>query len=130
MKPIMLLIGLGCALALLGQTKPRVFVTDSDSWQTTAAVGRHWGAASGGARPQTAEVYKTFGESCPAVTMTNVRERADFIVMLDHEGGKGLLRRDNKVAVFSKDGDMVFSHSTRSLGNSVKDACQAIAGRK
>jgi hypothetical protein len=58
------------------------------------------------------------------------RSRADFIVRLDHEGGKGLLRRDDKVAMFTKDGDMVFSHSTRSLGNSVKDACQAIAGRK
>jgi hypothetical protein len=62
--------------------------------------------------------------------MTNLRERADYIVTLDHEGGKGLLRRDNKVAVFTRDGDMVFSHSTRSLGNSVKDACQAITKRK
>jgi len=31
------------------------------------------------------------------------------------------------VAVFNGDGDAIVSHSTRSLGNSVKDACEAIA---
>ena len=30
------------------------------------------------------------------------------------------------MAVFNKDGDSIVSHSTRSLGNSVKDACDAI----
>jgi hypothetical protein len=58
--------------------------------------------------------------------MTNNRDRADYVVTLDHEGGKGYLLKDNKVAVFTKDGDMVFSNSTRSLGSSVKDACRAI----
>ena len=33
----------------------------------------------------------------------------------------------NKVVVFNKDGDTILSHSTRTLGNSVKDACEAIA---
>ena len=98
--------------------KPRVFITDSTSWQMN---GRN-----GGARPQTAEILKTFGESCRAVTVTNNRERADFVVTLDHEGGKGYLLRDNKVAVFNRDGDMIHSGSTRSLGNSVRDACRAI----
>lgn len=45
---------------------------------------------------------------------------------LDHEGGKGLIRHRNKIAVFNKDGDAIFSDSTRELGNSVKDACAAI----
>jgi hypothetical protein len=49
------------------------------------------------------------------------------VVLLDHEGGKGITHRDNKVAVFNKDGDSILSHSTRSLGNAVKDACEAIA---
>jgi PEGA domain len=47
-------------------------------------------------------------------------------VVLDHEGGKGLILHDNKVAVFKRSGDAIFSHSTRSLGNSVKDSCDAI----
>jgi hypothetical protein len=95
--------------------KPRVFITDSSSWQ--------WG---NGARPQTAEIYKTFGHECPDVLITNKDERADYVVRLDHEGGKGWIRKDNKVAVFNRDGDMIFSRSTRSLGASVKSACRAI----
>ena len=58
----------------------------------------------------------------------NKQERADYVVLLDHEGGKEIFLRDNKVVVFNKDGDTILSHSTRTLGNSVKDACEAIAG--
>jgi hypothetical protein len=50
------------------------------------------------------DVIKTFRESCP-LTVTANCDNADFIVLLDHEGGKGLARKDNKVAVFKKDGD-------------------------
>jgi hypothetical protein len=47
-------------------------------------------------------------------------------VTLDHEGGKGLLAHRNKIAVFNRNGDDIFSNSTRELGNAVKDACQAM----
>jgi len=82
--------------------------------------------SAGGARPQTAEIVKTFGERCPDVIVNNKPDKADYVVLLDHEGGKGLAKRDNKMAVFNKDGDSIVSHSTRSLGNAVKDACDAI----
>jgi hypothetical protein len=111
-------------------SKMRVFITDSKSWEISGGFAGSengfGGGSRGGARPQTVEIMKTFQERCPAVTITIKQERADFVVLLDHEGGKGSLRRDNKVAVFNKAGDMIFSKSTRSLGNSVKDACQAI----
>jgi hypothetical protein len=107
------------AIAAGQDGKRRVFVTQSDSWEMK---GR-----SGGAAPQTAEIIKTFAASCPAVVVTNNRDKADYIVELDHEGGKGWARRDNKVAVFSKEGDLVYSGSTRTLGAGVKDACAAIA---
>jgi hypothetical protein len=55
---------------------------------------------------------KRFGPSCPYVTVTNVRERADSVVTLDHQG---CARKDNKVAVSNKEGDMIYSDSTRSL---------------
>jgi hypothetical protein len=116
-----LTLALIAVAGLSAQDKPRVFITDSTSWQM---VGR-----AGGARPQTAEIYKTFGASCPAVTVTNNRDRADYVVTLDHEGGKGYLRRDNKMAVFNKEGDMITSSSTRALGSAVKDACAAITGK-
>ncbi len=110
--------------------KPRVFISDSQSWQISGSSGGSssgfGGHTSGGARPQTAEIIKTFGERCPQVTINNKQDKADYIVLLDHEGGKGLALKDNKVAVFNGDGDSIVSHSTRSLGNAVKDACEAI----
>ena len=118
--------------------KTRVLVTDSQSWETrggSSAGGDKsgWGASSwisGGARPQTAEIIKTLNERCPEITVTNNLQKADFVLTLDHEGGKSLLAHRNKVAVFNRDGDDIFSVSTRELGNAVKDACQAMLSAK
>lgn len=111
--------------------KARVFITDSQSWSIAGAGGGANGAygesMAGGARPQTAEMVKTFGERCPQVVTNNKQDRADYIVVLDHEGGKGVLRHKNKVAVFNRiTGDSIVSKSTLSLGGSVEDACNAI----
>src|SRR6185312_2088731 len=111
--------------------KPRVFITDSQSWEMEAAAGgsagSFGGASRGGARSQTAEIIKTFGEKCPSVTVNNMREKAAYIVVLDHEGGKGALRHKNKVAVFdAQSGDSIVSKSTLSLGGSVEEACRGI----
>jgi hypothetical protein len=111
--------------------KARVFITDSQSWQMSGSSGGSSegfaGHSSGGARPQTAEIIKTFGERCPQVVVNNKQDKADYVVVLDHEGGKSILAKDNKVAVFNGDGDAIVSHSTRSVGTSVKDACEAIS---
>jgi hypothetical protein len=112
--------------------KARVFITDSESWESRGAAGGSHGSfaaqSSGGARPQTAEIIKTFGERCPDVIVNNKPDLADYIVVLDHEGGKGYLQHKNKVAVFDKiSGDLVISKSTLSLGGSVEDACKGIA---
>lgn len=110
--------------------KIRIYVADSQSWQMTggwgASNGSGGGHESGGARPQTAEIIKTFNQRCQEYTVTNNKDRANYAVILDHEGGKGLLAHRNKIAVFNRDGDVIFSDSTRELGNSVKDACGAI----
>jgi hypothetical protein len=110
--------------------KIRIYVTDSQSWEVTggwgASNGSGGGATAGGARPQTAEIIKTFNQRCPEYTVTNNKDRANYTVILDHEGGKGALRHRNKIAVFNRDGDAIFSDSTRELGNSVKDACAAV----
>ena len=73
-----------------------------------------------------AEIIKSFNERCRDCTVTMKQEKADYVVMLDHEGGKGLVRRDNKYAAFDKEGDAIKSGSTRSLGNSVKEVCTVI----
>jgi hypothetical protein len=109
----------------------RVFITDSQSWEMSGGGGGSssgfGGASHGGARPQTAEIIKTFGERCPDVVTNNIQARADYVVVLDHEGGKGLLRHRNKVAVFTRvTGDSIVSKSTMSLGGSVQEACEAV----
>jgi hypothetical protein len=125
--------------------KVRVYVTDSESWEVTGSSWYHsgWSAnqtsaggqanggsyTAGGARPQTVEIIKTVNERCPQLTVTNNLSRANFVLTLDHEGGKGYLHHRNKIAVFNHDGDVIFSQSTRELGNAVKDACTAISAK-
>ena len=69
--------------------KPRVFITDSNSWSTSGSAGGSNGSfaasSSGGARPQTAEVIKTFGQRCPQVLVNNRAEASNYVVELDHE---------------------------------------------
>ena len=111
--------------------RPRVFVTDSESWETSGSSGAgdilggiFVGRSSGGARPQTAEIVKTSGERCPDTVVTIREENADYIVILEHEGGKVPFQKDNKFVLANKDGEVISSGSTRTLGNAVKDACQ------
>ena len=108
----------------------RVYVTDSKSWEMKAGVGGtadgFGGAGGGGDRPQTAEIIKTFNERCSNVIINNNKDKADYIVLLDHEGGKDAISRDNKVVVFNREGDAIMSKSTRLLGNAVKEACAMI----
>jgi hypothetical protein len=118
--------------------KTRVLVTDSQSWETrgsSSAGGNRNGCGasssfSGGARPQTAEIIKTLNQRCPQITVTNRLDKADFVITLDHEGGKALLAHHNKIAVFNKDGDVIFSKSTISLGNSVKTLAKSCQKQK
>ena len=48
------------------------------------------------------------------------------LLVLEHEGGKIFVRKDNKFALYNADGDAIASGSTRSLGNAVKDACEIL----
>ena len=134
------LVFLSLATLMVGQDKPadgkaRVYVTDSESWQVSGGFGAHGdssgnfnagGHYSGGARPQTVEVIKTFTERCPGVVVTMDRAKADYVVLFDREGGKGYARKRDKIAVFKNNGDLVYSGSTRSLGNAVQDSCEAL----
>lgn len=127
----LLLVLTSCLGLASAQDKPRVFITDSNSWEMRSAAGGSSDAfaahSSGGARPQTAEIIKTFGQRCSEVIVNNRPNASDYVVELDHEGGKGLLQHRNKIAVFVRtSGDSIFSKSTLSLGGSVQDACEAI----
>jgi hypothetical protein len=130
MKSLLVLTASLVLVAVAAAENPRVYVEESQSWEVKGDVGgtdeAFGGTMSGGARPQTAEIIKTFSERCGNVVINNKKEKADYLVLLHHEGGKDLVRRDNKVVVFNRDGDAILSRSTRSLGNAVNDACGAI----
>lgn len=109
-------------------SRPRVFITESDSWSLGDELGLPdgYGDIQGGARPQTAEIVKTVHDRCPDVVVTRKEDRADYVLVLEHEGGKVFVRKDNKFALYNADGDAIASGSTRSLGNAIKDACEIL----
>lgn len=127
----------GQVLSAQTDTRPRVFIEESNSWEvegdpvvsTTDKKGRvliSGGGSSGGAKPRTAEMMKRFSEQCSACVVTINKEKADFIVLLEHEGGKDLFDKDNKLAVFNKDGDLVTAGSFSRPRKAVDVACKAI----
>ncbi len=117
--------------AAAADARARVFVAESDSWQVQGGgggLGGSFGASSaGGARPQTAEVIKTVGQRCPGVVVNNRLEASDYVLRVEHEGGKPMIAHKDKAAVFARaSGDSIFAGSTRSVGTAVQDACAAI----
>jgi hypothetical protein len=127
-------VALATPLGGAGADKPRVLITESRSLiMGDASIGDTKGSllVTGGTSPQNVEVMKIFTQRCPGVIVTANREKADYIVRLDHEETSPATPfvRGNKVAVFNKDQDLIYSNSTRFLGNAVKDACRAITGR-
>src|SRR5258708_26362164 len=85
-----LLVLLGAALAedsgkmvKVPAEKARVFVTDSQSWEGSSGGGGTSGGfgtpGGGGARPQTAEILKTFSDGRPDGTVNNMRQKHTHI---------------------------------------------------
>jgi len=111
--------------------KAMVFVTNSQSWSAVgvanAANGVGFGASVAGSSPQTVEVIHDFAKQCPDVTITNDREKATYIVLFDRDANAAIR---NKIAVFDKNGDLVFSGKTHTVANAVKDACAALTKLK
>jgi hypothetical protein len=88
------------------------------------------GVLAAGSSPQTVELIDDFAKHCPAVTVTSVKDNADYIVLFDRDAAgkaKTSLGRADKIAVFSKTGNLVFSGKTRRVANSVKNACVALS---
>jgi hypothetical protein len=72
---------------------------------------------------------KVFARYCPAVLITANRDKADYIVQLDHDpiNPTTPFVHGNKVAVFDKNEDLMYSNSTRILSSAVKDACAVMS---
>ena len=131
MTYLMIVILTAVACGFSQERQPfRVFVANS---QAEAFRIEGFGT-SGGTNDQTVEIQKNITErnECSGLRITNRVDRAHFVVTMDRsEGGFskrlwGAASRDNKIAVFDGWGDLLFTTSTRSLGNAVKDSCNAI----
>ncbi len=113
-------------------SKPHIFITETTAPQASGdtAVGDAKGslALTGGSSPQNIEVIRAFERYCPAVVVTANREKADYLVQFDHEAINPTtpFTHGNKVAVFEKKDDLIYSNSTRIMTSGVKDACRAI----
>jgi hypothetical protein len=120
------------AESLQAAEKPRIFLTESQALRVSgeAELGETKGALSltGGTSPQNIEVMKQFTRHCPDVVVTANRDKADYTVRFDHESASPitLFVRGNKVAIFGKNEELIFSTSTRLLANAVKESCAAI----
>jgi biopolymer transport protein ExbD len=105
------------------ENKPvRVYIEETESWEvesdpifsSTDKKGRitiNGGGTKGGAKPRTAETIKRFNQQCKGVIVTIHKDKADFIVLLEHEGGKDL---------FNKNDPILLSYSKSSLKTKIE----------
>jgi len=81
-------------------------------------------SAHNGKEPQVAKIYQELQhrKECQQFSENLDKNKADYFLLLQHGGGRG-----NRWAVSNKQGDVLASGESVVLGNSVKDACLAIA---
>jgi hypothetical protein len=117
-KNTLLWVGLVSATLLSAQGKPRVFVSTGEPQQITDSA-----KARGPRNYKTnvVEVQAVFMQWCPEVTVTTEKSKADFSVVIDAGSNQ-----PDRVSVFDKNGDLIFTGSTRMLRNAVKNACNVI----
>ncbi|MFH1407102.1 MAG: hypothetical protein ABIH01_03760 [Candidatus Omnitrophota bacterium] len=113
--------------------KVRIYIKASESWETKGSSygsskglfgsSKSFGSFSGGARPQQAELIKTFQEKGKGnIIITTKEDKADYVVIFDHEGGKGIIMKDNKIVLIDNEtGDVLLSKSTITLGGAVEE---------
>ena len=129
MKPSLWVLAILLAVPVPGftQEKPRIFITDSQSWSAvggfSATKGTGFGGLVAGSNSQTTKVINYFAKYCPTVAVTNDPEKADYVVRFDQDSSR--LSR-YYIAVFKKDRDLVFSGTTIRVPNAIKDACAAL----
>lgn len=110
----------------------RVFVEANESWESAGGILGNpdglGGGTRGGARPQRAEVMKAFRKlpECAAFGVTLVRDKANFTLLLDYDGGKLFFEKDSKVALFDPNGDLIHTESRTTVKAAVRGACLAI----
>jgi hypothetical protein len=119
-----------------GPHKPRVYVSDSQSWQEIGGFGNpsaDSGTLYAGYNPDMVDIYQDFTSDCTAVTVVQDKSKADYAILFDKgsakKGVKGLggLVKVNKVTVLARTGETLLSDESHSEDTAVRMACSAIA---
>ena len=78
----------------------------------------------------TADILKGLQKECPNVSITNDVTKSDYTLeaMKKTNFDKGTEYDRFDLTLFDRDGNAVYSTSTRRVGNAVKDVCHAIYG--
>jgi len=121
------------------RSKPRIYVSDSQSWMDTGGFGRPSSVADGnlygGYDPDLTDIFQDFTTDCPAVVVTQEKAKAGFAVLFDKGtnkkgfAGLGGLVKVNKLTVVSRSGETIFSQEARSTDTIVRAACEVISER-
>ena len=136
MKACALLCVIAIGISAKAQDKPRVFVQGKGSENVSSTGsgggGQHWAAwgskSTIDAHDESMEVTKDLQKDCPGATITINQANADYIIMMNRESKKnrGLLRSNSQIQVANKEGDVIGTNATRTVGNAAKDACNLI----
>jgi hypothetical protein len=133
--PIMIFV-FACVFCASAQNKPRVFVqgkgSENVSSDGSAAGGRHWGAwgskSTIDSHDESMEVTKDLQKNCSGAIVTLNQSNADYTVILNRESkqNRGLLRSNSQIQVANREGDILGTSATHTVGNAAKDACELI----
>ena len=104
--------------------KPRIYITESGVTEITADNL----SVKNGTSRENIEVMKAFLKECSRVAVTSNPGKADYVVLFDREEPSPITPfvKGNKVAVFDKNEDLVYSGSGRYLSGVVKNTCAAL----
>jgi hypothetical protein len=116
-------IGAG-SIAFPAAEKPRIFITESGVTEITAENLE----VRKGVSSENIEVLKSFLKQCPEIAVTRSRDKADYTVRFDRETPSPITPfvKGNKVAVFDRNDDLIYSESSRYLSGVVKGTCSAL----
>ncbi len=123
---VLLLVGPACAQSTdpapsATGKQPVIYVMPSALSTDDVAIAD---SSHNGREPQVAKTYQELQhrKECQSFAENMTRQKADYMLLMQHGGGIG-----NRWAVSNKNGDVIASGQSVTVGGSVKDACLAIA---
>ncbi|MGC1186182.1 MAG: hypothetical protein WA871_02210 [Candidatus Acidiferrales bacterium] len=106
----------------------RVFMSNSASWKQIGGWGLAGQSRGGRGAPADPDGQKAFEKHCSQYPLTNDRDSATYVILLDQLNVKKPVKGRDKITVYNRAGVAVYSNSTRLLDDSIKDACKSIGG--